>query len=317
MTAADNGAGSGRVGLAVVDMQTFHRGHNNLLNEMRMACDRAIVGLGSIRKFGVYGHPFTFEQRREMIRTVHGDFFDFIGLDDIDAGRDMRDWYSYVTSKLERAGLPEPTDYFSGSRIDAKWYFHAFADDSHPAETHGTTAVHANPKTGKRLHIVNREALGLPSGREVRLLIETRDPEWKRYVPERLHRYIEMNYPPEIRQPVDFDASFASLPPATLHGLGFHAECNLGDAMRMDIVEQAMSMLGEYPVGTTISGKFDRLDLNLEAGGKWDAAALQEQGSAVLELKDDGKWRPVQSEDEKGAWAMAKAAGGAAKGGRP
>lgn len=280
-----------RVALAVMDFQTLHRGHNNLLSEMRMTCDRAIVGVGSVRKFGTPGHPFNFDQRVEMVRMLHGSFFEFVALDDIDASYDMRAWYDYVKMKISRSELPEPTDYFGGSVIDAKWYFHAFASpENDPQFEAGITTSYLNRDTGRRLHLVDRKALGLPSGREVRLLIETRDEEWKRYVPERLHDFIEENYPPHLRQPL-------KLPDAGIL-------CRLGDGSRMGftphpkLVQEIVSghasieVAGDYPVGTRLS---------LDSDGTVPELPL-------MELKDDGRWRPLDTRDEKAEWALAKEA---------
>lgn len=281
---------NGRVGLAVADMQTFHRGHNGLLNEIRMTCDRGIIGLGSVNKFGVHGHPFTYEQRKEMISAIHGDFFDFVPLHDIDASFDVRDWYSYAEKKIADAGLPQPTDYFSGSRIDAKWYFHAFADESHPTVSHGTTTIFSNPFTKKRLHVLNRELGGLPSGREVRLLIETRDLEWKRYVPSRLHGYVDWNYPSHLRQYLKAkDALSWSI---ITHAFNKTLEADMND-------------VGKYPVGTRLGGEVHNNELEKAKALGWQVTT-DHWGSyiIVLELKDDGKWRPIHTEDEKEIWAQ-------------
>lgn len=278
------------VALAVMDIQTLHRGHNNLLNEMRMACDRAIVGIGSVRKSGTPGHPFSFEARAEMVRRIHGDFFDFVPLDDIDASYDITAWYGYVSSKIAKAGLPEPTDYFGGSQIDAKWYFHAFASPDCPEVAQaGSNKAYRNPKTGKRLHLVDRQALGLPSGREIRLLIETRDAEWKRYVPERLHRFVEERYPPHLRQPLRLTDVHCRSHDGSLSDFSPHP------GLRAHILTGAISIEvpGDHPVGT-------RLDLAFQAG-------IQgcEDEWPLLELKDDGRWRPLETRDEKAEWAQA------------
>lgn len=286
---------NGRTGLAVADMQTFHRGHNGLLNEIRMTCDRGIIGLGSVNQFGAHGHPFTYEQRKEMISAIHGDFFDFIPLHDIDASFDVRDWYSYVSKKISDNGLQEPTDYFSGSRIDAKWYFHAFADESHPTISHGTTTLFTNPQTDKRLHILNRELGGLPSGREVRLLIETRDEEWKRYVPSRLHDYVDWNYPPHLRQHIRAD----DILPYSLVALAF-----------TKVLEREMLAIGDFPVGTRLSGRVADDQMEKVKALGWSASEDASGNKAiVLELKDDGKWRPISTVDEKGNWAKEALAG--------
>lgn len=279
-----------RVGLAVMDIQTLHRGHNNLLNEMRMCCDKAVIGLGSVRRFGTPGHPFTFEQRAEMVRAIHGGFFDFVALDDIDASHDIRAWYDYVGTKIAKAGLPEPTDYFGGSQIDGKWYFHAFASPDCPAQPQaGAKAVYVNPETGKRLHLVDRTALGLPSGREVRLLIETRDEEWKRYVPERLHAFVEWEYPPHLRQPLpDPDVLWK---PASGHAATeFGTYEKLVDGIRTAKAE--LTVKGNHPVGTRVS-----------TACLWPGR-LGPGEPLLLELKDDGRWRPLDTRDEKAEWAM-------------
>lgn len=284
-----------RVGLAVMDIQTLHRGHNNLLNEMRMSCDEAVIGLGSVRKFGTPGHPFTFEQRAEMVRTIHGDYFSFVALDDIDASRDITEWYSYVSAKIEKAGLPEPTDYFGGSRIDANWYFHAFASPDTGIEHASPIArVYENPESGRRLHLVDRSLLGLPSGREVRLLIEMRDPEWKAYVPERLHAFVEQAYPPHLRYPLQDPEVHWHSRSGDVMGHVSHDELMEGITAGEVIVEVS----GEYPVGT-------RLCASSLMQGEREGKSCE----LMLELKDDGRWRPLDTRDEKAEWAIASMKG--------
>lgn len=259
-----------RVGLAVAEMQTFHLGHAALLNEMQMNCGTRIVALGSKRQFGVAGHPFTFEQRRAMITAVFGDRFHFVALDDIDASEDMRDWYRYVQNKIEAAGLPAPTDYFGGSLIDARWYTHAFADPDYPAtERWGAAGTLRFRRTdGHQLHVVDREAGKLPSGREVRSAIEMRHGSWKDFVPAMIHDFVERQYPPHLRQPVKIE----------------------------DLLRRAD--LRDY-----LSCGFDRFmedcDLHFPVGTRLVGASLPE----VLELKDDGRWRPLPKRDEKAEWA--------------
>lgn len=285
-----------RVGLAVMDIQTLHRGHNNLLTEMRMTCDRAIIGIGSVRKFATPGHPFSYAQRVEMVRRIHGDFFDFVGLDDIDASYDIEAWYRYVKAKIVHAGLPEPTDYFGGSVIDAKWYLHAFARLEAPCVETAMTKVYRDPGTDRRLHIVDRQVLGLPSGREIRLLIETHDEEWKRYVPERLHDYVEQNYPPHLRQPLtNPEMSWRPRPGEAATSFGKPEKFVEGVLAGKVIV----SVAGKHPVGTRVNLASIR------------SLIPKPKKTVLLELKDDGFWRPVNERDEKADWAAAQAAAGA------
>jgi hypothetical protein len=297
---ADGSWETGRIGLIVAEMQTPHEGHIGLVMRALMICDGVILALGSKRKFGVPGHPFTYEQRREMLRIVFGDRLMIVDLDDIDSGADVHEWYDYVSSKIYQAGYPEPTDYFGGSRIDAKWYYHEFADGGEAGEGLPETESPLAPETigfrtvwtsrrpgGKRLHVVDRAAFSFPSGREIRELIELRDPEWLRYVPERLHRFVQVNYPPHLRRPVSLQwlldvrrGPLADALAGIVNGVG-----GFDFALHLRPLDEFMAGVAEahdYPVGTRLAVK------GFEGN---------------LELKDNGKWRRLGI-DEKAAWAV-------------
>lgn len=240
---------SGRVGLVVAEMQGVHLGHTALVSTMMVNCDVAYVALGSCDKHGVYGHPLTFDQRRAMLKGLFP-HLEVIPLSDIDSSVDYDTWMRYVLRRIDMEGLPAPTDYYTGSEIDSRWYQHYFASTRSAGIKSGPVTTfsddHGDAGT-RRLHIVDRALLDLPSGRDIRFLIEMRDPQWKQYVPARLWDFIEHNYPPRLRQPVR------------------------GIPMPLDD--------GGYPVGTRL---------------------LDDNRGIVLELKDDGAWRPLRDEpDEK------------------
>jgi hypothetical protein len=190
-----------------MEAQTLHYGHVNLLTQMLCStATKPIVAIGSCRKFGIPGHPFTFEQRKEMIQTVFGQTaFRFVELDDIDSSVDNDEWWSYVIGRITSRDMRSPTDCFCGSRYDAKWYEAAFAQTHEIEEiivetTTAASTIYENLETGQRLHIVDRSTSKIPSGRDIRFLIERRDEDWKRFIPEVLHLFIETNYPPHLRQ---------------------------------------------------------------------------------------------------------------------
>ena len=192
--------GSGRVGLVVMRMQPPHRGHINLINLMRSDCDVAIVAFGSTQQSRVVRNPFTFEQRVEMVKATFGNLIKPLPLVDIDSNVNNDDWANYVLDKIRKLNLPEPTDYYSGSTADAKWYVNHFAKITDPATDMGVLKTYHAPDTNKRLHILERAYYNMPPAEEIRSLIERRDDEWKNYVPARLVDYIEWNYPPELRR---------------------------------------------------------------------------------------------------------------------
>ncbi len=191
--------GSGRVGLAVMRMQPPHRGHSALINLMRSDCDTAIVAFGSTQISRVVRNPFTFEQRLDMVRAVFGTSIKPLPLVDIDSNVNSDDWVDYVLDKVRKLNLPAPTDFYTGSVQDAKWYVNRFAQLTDPVQEVGFVKTFTSPDSGRRLHIMDRSQFRIPPAEEIRSLIERRDAEWQQYVPARLVNYIEWNYPPELR----------------------------------------------------------------------------------------------------------------------
>lgn len=244
------------VGIAPVDVQTLHEGHVVMLSHMAMACEIGIVAIGSVNQQATDGHPFSFDQRKEMVQAVFGDRFKFLPLQDIDASADNGDWLAYVLKKAAGAGLPEPTDCFVGSQVDAKrWYAPHFADMSLDGTLRGLSMVYSTRNRKRRLHVIDRERLELPSGRDIRALIEARDADWKAHVPPVLHDYVEREYPPQLRVALRGDSP--PIPNPRIHPVGtrFRSVCH---------------------------------------------------GSELLELKDDGRWRPLAPPDEKTLHARAR-----------
>ena len=235
-----------RVGLAVAEFQVLTLGHAGLLDWLVASCPRRILALGSSDKAGVPGHPFTFLQRKALVEAAYGKgTFAFVSLRDIRATH-RGEWCDYVLDRIRGMGLPEPTDYFAGSALDARWYETRFpAAGKVPGLADGPGRAWTDPATGRTTRILDRTATPFPAAREVRDLIEMRDPEWRDYVPEATRELVEREYPPGLRLPLS-----GPLPRPGLH-----------------------------PVGTLHKETPD---------------------APLLELMDDGKWRPVgDGDDEK------------------
>lgn len=200
-------AATGRTGLIVADFQTLHWGHARLLTQMLGSVDLGIVAIGSTQLHGIGGHPFSFDQKKEMVQALFGDAFRFLPLQDIDASLETGDWLAYVLGRIRSAGLPEPTDFFTGSEIDARYYTAHFAALNDPATASGIAMTYRHAATGRQLHILDRQASAMKSGREIRFLIENRDSHWQQYVPPLLWRYIEQHYPPHLRTAIRVDTT--------------------------------------------------------------------------------------------------------------
>ncbi len=231
--------GSRRVGATVGEFQLYKSDYDNLLRPMVRDCDVRIVCIGSCDKHGVLGHPFTFEERKAMIAAVHGPVFKFVQLHDIDADL-TEDWVHYVLQQIRAAGQPDPTDFYVGSESDAGWYRSAFPD----APTWLTPAEDASGEgQRRRLHVMGRTS-AMVSARDLRTLVEQRDPRWREHVPARLWHYVEQTYPPRIRTAVRAPVA----PPA-----------------------------GIYPVGTRLRLDGENELLELKADEKWRPLARRDE----------------------------------------
>lgn len=211
-----------RTALIVMRGQPLHKGHERLIRLARERCGRVQIGLGSTQVSGVVRHPFTPDQRIEMLWAVLGaetmQDVRIIPLQDVNSLDDANDWARYVLGKIAKLRMPEPTDYFTGSMADAKWYFTSFAGPSDELEDEGEETVFR--RGGKRLHIVDRVMSGFLPAEELRSLIERRDPDWKPFVPDQIHQMVEDGYPAQLRIALRGD-SFPERPP---EGLAFIRE---------------------------------------------------------------------------------------------
>lgn len=169
-----------RVGLMVTRGQGIHLGHVALQAQMLADNSRNIVAFGSSEKSGAFGNPFTTEQKRHALHGLWGAAFKIIELQDIGASDRLTDWADYVFDRIDRNQLPEPTDIYAGSKVEARWYEGHFASlDGAPSYRRGSFDVWENRRTGRRIHILDRDMTPDLSASQVRTLIEQRDPAWK------------------------------------------------------------------------------------------------------------------------------------------
>ena len=194
-----------RVGLMLSRQQIKTIAHTDLEQQMMMDNSTNIYCLGSCDKFGVEGNPFTQEQKKIAHQGIWGDIFKICMLRDIGSTDLTSDWADYVFDHIKARGLPEPTDLYSGSKHDARWYEDHFVSlEGEPNYTRGRFKVWENPSTGKRIHILDREQDGI-SASAARTLIEQRNPGWKSMVPAKLWDFYEWEYPPHLRVAIQID----------------------------------------------------------------------------------------------------------------
>ena len=167
-----------RIGLVVMRAQPLHFGHTRLIDAALDVCEHVFIILGSTQEHGTPRNPFSFGERKKMVKRylmtkkmrikafLWKDELDWekvtiIGLPDIFSLR----WPSYVLEEIA-AGFPEIkiTDIFGGSQYDVDW-FKAFNLEQ---------------------HILDRTAADYPfvSASMLRDMLTYRDPKWMTYVPK-------------------------------------------------------------------------------------------------------------------------------------
>lgn len=202
-----------RVGLANMRTQPLHNGHLGILNTMIASCETAILGLGSAQKAPDEHDPWVIENRMQQARNVYGDRIKIVPLNDLGTTAGTNDWIDYVIDRTVKLGLPEPTDYYTGSEADAIWYRERFYrkyfspvpesvtlpeswDKSVPEEYDG---YYTDGGVLRHLHIRARDMTQVPSATEIRTFMSLRTDGWKRFVPHVNHELIEATYPEEFR----------------------------------------------------------------------------------------------------------------------
>lgn len=192
-----------RVGLAIMRTMPLHEGHTRIAQRMTNAHDVVILGCGSAGKEISIQNPFPVEIRQQMWRAVFGDRIKLVSLHDLGATKDTNEWCDYVLGRIEKLGLPAPTDYYTGSPADAVWYKGRFfnkecgspADD----DTQEFVARYMPNGVFRQLHLEERTHNYIPSATELRQFLVTRDDGWKRWVPAVIHDLVEQNFPEEFR----------------------------------------------------------------------------------------------------------------------
>lgn len=182
--------------MAVVRIQPLHYGHALLFNHMIGNFQNVIVGIGSVNAPRDFRNPFSYEDRKQMIRNIYGGRIKIIQLEDIGTEQHTDQWCDYVLDRVEALKLPKPNVYVTGSNADAEWYKGRFP---HVREfTLDEPFVPANPDDeDKAIHIINRYKNTIPSATEIRTLICNRGT-WKQWVPSINHRLIDEQYPKEL-----------------------------------------------------------------------------------------------------------------------
>ena len=146
--------------------QTFHKGHASLVELCKEKANRVIVLVGSSQKSRLEDNPFTFEERKEMIKKVFPDV-DVISLIDIGAGN-VPAWGEYMLGEIDKHLHMLPDLFISGNEDKVDTWF--------------------SDERLKHMDVLKVDRGYIPiSGTQLRsLLIEDKKDEWFKYMPSQL-----------------------------------------------------------------------------------------------------------------------------------
>ncbi len=111
-----------KLGITVGRFQTFHKGHQVMINKAIELCDKVGVFIGSSQESGTNKNPFTYEMRESILKKVYGDRISIYPLPDIGVGNNSK-WGDYVLDNVVNRFGESPDLLISGKeerRID--WF---------------------------------------------------------------------------------------------------------------------------------------------------------------------------------------------------
>ena len=108
------------LGILVGRFQTFHKGHQDMVDRAIELCDRVGVLIGSSQESGTNKNPFSYEMREQLLRKIYGDRICIYPLPDIGVGNTSK-WGNYVIDNVVKHFGVKPDLLISGKeerRID-------------------------------------------------------------------------------------------------------------------------------------------------------------------------------------------------------
>lgn len=157
--------------IGVFRLQPLHNGHLSVINRMIAEHDVVTIGIGSSNKPISEKNPWSFDDRKAMLRNIYGSRIRILKLNDLDNDEENA-WADYVLEEASKLKIDRPTFYYSGSEYDAHWYKDRF----------------------ENIIICDREKNEHLSGTIIRELMDGKNSEWKKEVPMINHYLIEKTF---------------------------------------------------------------------------------------------------------------------------
>lgn len=161
------------VGLICGRFQTFHKGHEKLVNTGLLLCDRLLILVGSAQEYGTERNPLNVTTRIKMIREVYGDNPNIMiyGLSDMTNENDIcHEWGRYLLNNADRYIYKNPDIMIYGNDESRSDWFDK-------KDLKNTTEL-----------IINRAELPISATLLRDLMISDKRKEWMELVNPKLHK---------------------------------------------------------------------------------------------------------------------------------
>lgn len=161
------------VGLICGRFQTFHKGHESLVETAEKLCDRVLILIGSAQECGTERNPLNINTRSKMLKTIYGDCPEIMiyGLADMTDENDIRpEWGKYLLNNVDRYIFKAPELMIYGNdESRSKWF--------DPEDIRDTSEL-----------IVNRGRIPISATMVREMMVFDKRKEWMKWVNPKLHK---------------------------------------------------------------------------------------------------------------------------------
>ena len=161
------------VGLVCGRFQTFHKGHEKLIDTGLMLCDRLLILIGSAQECGTERNPLNINTRTKMLKAIYGDRPEIMiyGLADMTNENDIcPEWGKYLLKNVDRYIYKNPEVMIYGNDESRSAWFDK-------KDLKNTTEL-----------IINRAELPISATMLRQLMVEDKRREWMELVNPKLHK---------------------------------------------------------------------------------------------------------------------------------
>ena len=161
------------VGMICGRFQTFHKGHEKLVDTGCMLCDRLLILIGSAQECGTERNPLNINTRTKMLKEIYGDSPDIMiyGLSDMSDENDIRpEWGKYLLNNVDRYIFKNPEVMIYGNDESRS----AWVDKG---DLKNTTEL-----------IINRSELPISATMLRQYMVDDNRREWMKWVNPKLHK---------------------------------------------------------------------------------------------------------------------------------